>query len=187
MWYAVFDGNGHSGGVCPAVQPFWTGFYRTEYEFSSVSAAGAPGRKEYLFKRYEEEYREHIAEFGEMCRDAVGDAAIHIAVENTEGFMEHEKQALELLLQQPCFGLTLDIGHSHAAGNVDIPFYQAHEDRLIHMHGHDARGKNCHLAFGDGEIDLAERLSMAEKAGARVVLETKTIEALTKTVAWIRK
>ena len=40
-----------------------------------------PGRKEYLFKRYEEEYRRHIAEFGEMCRDAVDDAAIHMAVE----------------------------------------------------------------------------------------------------------
>ena len=122
-----------------------------------------------------------------MCRDAVGDAAIHMAVENTEGFMEHERKALELLLQQPCFGLTLDIGHSHAAGNVDIPFYLAYEDRLIHMHGHDAKGKSCHLAFGDGEIDLEERLLMAEKAGARVVLETKTIEALTKTVSWLRK
>lgn len=146
-----------------------------------------PGRKEYLFKRYEEEYRRHIAEFGEMCRDAVGDAAIHMAVENTEGFMVHERKALELLLQQPCFGLTLDIGHSHAAGNVDIPFYLAYEDRLIHMHGHDAKGKSYHLAFGDGEIDLEERLLMAEKAGARVVLETKTIEALTKTVSWLRK
>ena len=146
-----------------------------------------PGRKEYLFKRYEEEYRRHIAEFGEMCRDAVGDAAIHMAVENTEGFMVHERKALELLLQQPCFGLTLDIGHSHAAGNVDIPFYLAYEDRLIHMHGHDAKGKSCHLAFGDGEIDLEERLLMAEKAGARVVLETKTIEALMKTVSWLRK
>lgn len=52
------------------------------------------------------------------------------------------------------------------------------------MHAHDAKGKNCHLAFGDGDIDLKQRLSMAQIVNARVVLETKTIEALTKTVQY---
>ncbi len=101
-----------------------------------------PGRKEYLFKRYEEEYRKHIAEFGEMCRGAVGDTAIHMAVEIRKDLWNMRSGHWNFL-QQPCFGLTLDIGHSHAAGNVDIPFYQAHEDRLIHMHGHDAKGKSA--------------------------------------------
>jgi hypothetical protein len=41
------------------------------------------------------------------------------------------------------------------------------------------------LAFGDGEIDLKERLQWAEREGTRVVLETKTVEALTKTVQQI--
>ena len=46
------------------------------------------------------------------------------------------------------------------------------------MHGHDALGKKHHLALGDGEIDLAARFAWAKRRNARVVLETKTIEAL---------
>ena len=42
-----------------------------------------------------------------------------------------------------------------------------------------------HLALGDGKIDLRERLEMARECNARCVLETKTIEALKKSVEWI--
>jgi len=42
-----------------------------------------------------------------------------------------------------------------------------------------------HLALGDGKIDLADRLLLAEKSNARCVLETKTIEALKQSVAWL--
>lgn len=43
-----------------------------------------------------------------------------------------------------------------------------------------------HLALGDGEIDLAERLQLAESRHARCVLETKTIRALKQSVQWLR-
>lgn len=145
-----------------------------------------PDRREFLFQRYETEYLKYILAYRSMCEAAIGDSDIRIAVENTDGFMEHEKRAIELLLESPCFGLTLDIGHSHAVNDMDIPFYEAHLDRLIHMHAHDAKGRKPHLAFGDGDIDLKARLSMAERAGARVVLETKTVEALTRTVHTIQ-
>ncbi|MGN0763962.1 MAG: TIM barrel protein, partial [Aristaeellaceae bacterium] len=88
----------------------------------------------------------------------------------------------DLLLASPRFGLTLDIGHCHGAGNADLPFYQERAKRLIHMHGHDALGRKNHLALGDGEIDLAARFAWAEENGARVVLETKTVAALRTSV-----
>ena len=108
-------------------------------------------------------------------------------MENTDGFAPYEQEIIEELLKSPCFGLTLDIGHSHAVKNVDIPFYEKNRGRLIHMHAHDAAGAKCHLAFGDGEIDLRQRLLMAKGAGARVVLETKTVEALGKTRRYIEE
>ena len=64
----------------------------------------------------------------------------------------------------------------------DIDFFQKHIGKLIHMHAHDAKGSSNHLAFGDGEIDLRQRLQLAQKANLRVVLETKTVAALTATV-----
>lgn len=144
-----------------------------------------PGRKVILFEQYQEYFMRNILEFGQMCEEAIGTDNIKIAVENTNGFLKYEKQAIEQLLESRCFGLTLDIGHSHAVGNVDIPFYREHTKKLIHMHAHDAKGTSNHLAFGDGEIDLKERLQWAEREGTRVVLETKTVEALTKTVQQI--
>nr|MCR4631280.1 sugar phosphate isomerase/epimerase [Treponema sp.] len=44
-----------------------------------------------------------------------------------------------------------------------------------------------HLALGDGEIDLNDRLQLAKSRNARCVLETKTIEALEKSVAYLNK
>ena len=68
-----------------------------------------------------------------------------------------------------------------------MPFILAREDRLIHFHIHDGSEQppRNHLALGDGEIDLAARLRLAEAHNCRCVLETKTVDALTRSVAWL--
>ena len=146
-----------------------------------------PDKRRFLFEEYSEYYMQNMLEFREMCEQEIGEAPILIAVENTNGFQPYEQKAIELLLESPCFGLTLDIGHSYVVGDVDKPFFEKHKDRLIHVHAHDATKKNNHLAFGDGEVDLARLLCMAQATGTRVVLETKTVEALKKTKEYIAK
>lgn len=146
-----------------------------------------PTERFFLYKKYHEFYMQNMLDFRTMCERMIGDSKIMIAIENTDGFEEYEKEAIELLLQSKCFGLTLDIGHSHVVKDRDISFYEKHINRLIHMHAHDATSSHNHLAFGDGEINLEKRLTMAKEANARVVLETKTIEALTNTVSYIKK
>jgi sugar phosphate isomerase/epimerase len=52
------------------------------------------------------------------------------------------------------------------------------------MHIHDGKEnppKN-HLALGDGDIDLKQRLDTAKCNNCRCVLETKTIDALRRSV-----
>lgn len=142
-----------------------------------------PDKKTFLFEKFEGEYKANILEFMRLCESEIGKADIKMAIENTNGFMEHEKTVIEMLLQSKCFGLTLDIGHSHAVHDMDINFYQEHNDKLIHLHAHDAKGSSNHLALGDGEIDIKQRLQLAKSANARVVLETKTVKALTTTVS----
>ena len=92
------------------------------------------------------------------------------------------------LLQTPVFGLTWDIGHSKVSGEKDVPFIMERADNLIHFHIHDGSENppRNHLALGDGEIDLNERISFAERLNARCVLETKTIDALKKSVQWLK-
>jgi sugar phosphate isomerase/epimerase len=146
-----------------------------------------PDRKVQMYDRDFDVYRQSFAIFREKCEEWIGDSDVRIAVENTDGFREYEKKVIEDLLESRCFGLTWDIGHSKAIGEVDEPFLREHQDRLIHFHIHDGSEEppKNHLALGDGKIDLPERLRLAEGRNARCVLETKTVEALKKSCAWL--
>ena len=148
-----------------------------------------PDRKVQMYDRDFDTYMTSFAHFRDCCEKWIGDADIKIVVENTDGFRDYEKKAIEFLLESPYFDLTWDIGHSKAIGEKDVPFIKSHVDRLIHFHIHDGSEnppKN-HLALGDGEIDLNDRLQLAKSRNARCVLETKTIEALEKSVAYLKK
>ena len=148
-----------------------------------------PDKKVQMYERDFDVYMEYISHFVKLCEQWIGEADIKIAIENTNGFREYEKKAVEKMLQSDCFVLTWDIGHSKATGEIDMPFILEHEDKLSHFHIHDGRENppQDHLALGDGETDLNERLNMAVMCDARCVLETKTIDALKKSVEWLEK
>lgn len=142
-------------------------------------------RKVYLFDTYRKEYMEGFARFRDLCERVAGDSGIRMCIENTDGFQDFEKEAVDYLLQSEMFGLTWDIGHSHGCGNVDEPFLMERKDRLHHFHIHDGKGSKNHQTLGTGEIDLAQRLELAKISGCRCVVETKTVEALRRSVAWL--
>lgn len=144
-----------------------------------------PDKRIYLFEKYNANYMSDIEDFKELCDEAVGNSDIKISIENTDGYLEYEKTAIECLLQSEVFSLTWDIGHSHTAKNIDEPFLEKHAARLRHFHIHDATGSKNHLTIGTGEINLSERLRAAENYGCRCVIETKTIEALRESVKYI--
>ncbi|MBQ8312456.1 MAG: sugar phosphate isomerase/epimerase [Clostridia bacterium] len=146
-----------------------------------------PDRRVHMFEHYSAFYHEAVLALRDMCQQELEGSGTRICIENTKGFAPYEQATITTLLESPVFGLTLDIGHSHAVGDRDIPFYQVHDQRLIHMHGHDARGKSNHLALGDGEIDLAGCFAWAKRNDARVVLETKTVQALRTSVERLRR
>ena len=148
-----------------------------------------PDRKVQMYERDIDRYLTSCRRFRDLCDTWIGDAPITIAVENTDGFRSYEQKAIELFLESPCFGLTWDIGHSKAVGEKDVPFIRAHENRLVHFHIHDGTEQppSNHLALGDGEINLAERLRTAQAHHCRCVLETKTAEALERSVRFLRE
>ena len=148
-----------------------------------------PDRKVQMYERDFNVYMEYILHFIKMCEKWIGESDIKIAIENTNGFREYEKKAIEKMLQSECFVLTWDIGHSKATKEIDVPFILEHKDNLRHFHIHDGRENppQDHLALGDGETNLNERLNMAVMCDARCVLETKTIDALKKSVEWLSR
>ena len=42
------------------------------------------------------------------------------------------------------------------------------------------------MSLGTGEIDLEQRLNLAKEHKCRCVVETKTIDALRKSVVWLK-
>ena len=148
-----------------------------------------PDKKVQMYDRNFDTYMNSFSKFRSLCEEWIGDSDIMITVENTDGFREYEKKAIDFLLDSPVFGLTWDIGHSKATGEKDVPYITDHKDHLVHFHIHDGSEnppKN-HLALGDGEIDLVSRLELARELNARCVLETKTIAALKTSVGWLKQ
>lgn len=152
-----------------------------------------PDRKVYMYDRDFDDYFESFRKFRALCEEWIGASDIIVSIENTDGFTEYEKRAIEYLLESPKFGLTWDIGHSKTNGETDVPFIMAHSDRLRHFHIHDGisksdehKGRN-HLALGEGEIDISKRLSVADARNTRCVMEVKTISALKRSVEYLKE
>ncbi len=147
-----------------------------------------PDRVIYFFQAYEEDYLKRIRNFRDTCTEAIGDSGVMICVENTAGFLDFQRRAVEALLESPAFGLTFDIGHNYCAGNMDEDWILSHGERLHHMHVHDAREKTKdHRTLGTGELDIPKYLNIAENYDCTVVLETKTFDALRQSMVWLKQ
>ena len=147
-----------------------------------------PDRVIYFFEAYEQDYLDRIRVFRDACQCRIGSADITICVENTAGFLPFQRKAVELLLESPVFGLTFDIGHNYCSGDMDEAWILAHADRLKHFHIHDClEGKKDHRTLGTGVLDVKRYLALAESLGCSAVVETKTVESLEKSMAWIRE
>lgn len=145
-----------------------------------------PQGKVWLFERYRDHYLRRMGEFARLCGEFDG-SGVTVCVENCGGFPKFQREALELLLESPVFGLTFDAGHDARAGGADREFLRRHEGRICHLHLHDAAGTQDHLALGDGEADLSGALALASRQDCRVVVEVKTAEGLTRSLDWLRR
>ena len=146
-----------------------------------------PHMRDFLFNRYRDAYMENTLEFRALCEEA-SQGQVRVCVENTETPWEpFQAESIDLLLQSAVFGLTLDVGHEKVAAYKDDYFYKKHPGRLNHMHLHDATPGQCHMPLGAGELDIAALVRKADAAGARAVLEIKTVAALRDSVRYLKE
>ena len=148
-----------------------------------------PDRIVQMYERNFDNYMQSFRTFRDRCEEWIGDSNIVVSVENTTGYLEFEKKAIELLIESPRFGLTWDIGHSRANGGGDIPFILSHQEKLRHFHIHDgsAQPPRDHQPLGTGDIDLPGVLSLAQKVNAHCLIEVKTTDALRQSQKWLRQ
>lgn len=143
-----------------------------------------PDKKVYLYEKYEAHYLSAMEKLRATV-EACAPENTMVCIENTDGYTSFMRKGIDLLLQSPHFGLTLDTGHMHCVNDRDADVYDVHRDCLKHMHLHDAvraLGKN-HLPLGEGELDIRRKLCLAWESGCRAVIEVKTAQALCDSVS----
>jgi len=87
-------------------------------------------------------------------------------------------------------GLILDVGHASISGCLDEWLDDPHA-RLRHLHVHDNHGEgdddDPHLGLGEGVVDAAAVMGAARKAGASVMLEHDSPEAVRTSLSRLRE
>jgi len=146
-----------------------------------------PHKKVYVYEKYKDYYLERLLSFRERVTKAIGDEPISLNIENVGGFEPYMREGIELLLESPAFGLTYDCGHNARYDQIDWDFIQKHHDRIRHMHVHDVKGKSDHQAFGTGDLDIPWEISFASQSASKAVIEVKTAQSLSQTVATLRE
>lgn len=147
-----------------------------------------PDRKVYLLGEYRDRYLESAKVFRDACTAAIGDSGIRICAENWSGYTEWQVPVLDALLESPAFGLTFDVGHNFCKKGVDEPLILARKAKLLHMHLHDVRnGTRDHQALGTGDLNIEKYLNLARERKLSVVVETKTIDGLRTSAAWLKE
>jgi sugar phosphate isomerase/epimerase len=141
-----------------------------------------PTKKIYVYEKYPEYYLSRLTVFKEVCEKAIGNHPIKLCIENVAGFEPYMQAGIDRLLESKVFGLTYDCGHNHRYHKIDDSFIKSHQNRIAHMHMHDALGSNDHQALGEGEIDLVKELNFVKDYAKRIVIEVKTKEALVRAV-----
>lgn len=145
-----------------------------------------PNVKVYLYETNLKLYMDSVRKFKDIVAECVGDYPLKICIENSSGYKNFQIEAIDILLSDKRFALTFDIGHDYCIGGIDKDEILARQNKLYHMHLHDATKGNNHLPLGDGEIDIKKYLNLAKEHNCRVVLETKTVNGLRKSVKWLR-
>lgn len=143
--------------------------------------------KVYLCDMHLDEYLGHVRDFVDTVGPELSKRGITLCIENTTGFVDAQRRAIELMLEHPNFALTFDIGHSYKSTcGCDEQFILQHQDKLKHFHIHDVTPSSNHIALGEGVIDLPKYFTIAKSHNCTVVIEVKEGSALVTSMQYIR-
>ena len=147
-----------------------------------------PSKRIFLNDVYQDGYLDKVRRFRDVCENTIGDSDIKICIENTDDpFIPCHHKAIDLLLESPAFGLTLDTGHDQASEHADLDFFEKNRGRLCHVHLHNCKGKSPHLPLDEGDVNIDEMLELVEKTGSDCVIEVKTVDGLKQSVRWLKE
>lgn len=141
------------------------------------------GVKNYIYEKEYNEYIKRLINNLKKVEELANKYNIKLVIENVKIPSFLEKTYLDLNNQG--FNFNYDIGHDYTDKSVLKKLNEENDFNFLEFHIHDAQCKKCHLAIGDGEMDLAYYKNLAKDA--YVVLEVKSSDDLIKSVEKFKK
>lgn len=139
-----------------------------------------PDKKVQLYKKHNVQYMNNIQSFASHVSAALKNSSMSLNIENTGIYnLDYIQEAILAMLQHDNIKLTWDVGHDYSSGSIDEPFIINQFSKVNHMHLHDGILKQNHLELFTGQIDIVDYLNKAKSQEMSLVIETKTIKALT--------
>ena len=144
------------------------------------------GVKNYI---YEKEYDEYIQRFIKNLKRAekiCNDNGIRMVIENTDNIPGYTEKTYKDLYEAG-FKFCYDIGHDHLSYDIVAKVLETIPLEFQEFHFHDGKDrKKCHLALGEGTIDLKKFKDLTIKHDAWVNLEVKQASDLEISVPYFR-
>lgn len=146
-----------------------------------------PDRKVWIYENYYDKFVSNLREaYGKVIDYAKG-FGVEVCTENVANFnIPFVARAIDDLCLMDRFFLTWDVGHDARTGYMEREVLMRHADRVRHMHLHDYNGLSDHQIPGTGDVDIAGHLRFAKDRGLSVLVETKTVDSLKRSVKAVK-
>lgn len=144
------------------------------------------GTKYFIYEHYKDVYFDYVKRFIDTFSPEFEKRGCVLCIENTKGYKDFQKEAIEIMLQDKNFGLTFDIGHSYKAGGEDEVFILENRSSLKHFHIHDVTPDANHIALGQGILDVNHYLNLARELDASALIEVKSPDCFVKSTEYLK-
>lgn len=142
------------------------------------------GVKNYIYEKEYSQYRTRLIANLKKAERICRDNHIRMVIENTTVAKYMTKTYADLFAAG--FRFTYDIGHDDNDHDMLWNILQDLPLKFDEFHIHDGNRKTCHLALGEGSIDIKKFKRLAEENDAYVVLEVKQKRDLVLSVPYFR-
>lgn len=130
------------------------------------------GAKNYIYEKEYDVYIKRLINNFKRAEEICKRNDINMVIENTDNIPSYMKRTYKDLYDNG-FRFCYDIGHDGLSYDIIYEINKELNLPFDEFHIHDGTRKKCHLALGDGEIDIKKFKDLAIKNNAFVVLEVK--------------
>ena len=131
------------------------------------------GIKHYVYEKEYDSYIKRLVKNLKAAQDICHKYDMNMVIENTDNTPSYQTRVYQDLLREG-FRFCYDIGHDHLSNDIVWNLLKDFNLPFDEFHIHDAKNRSsCHLALGEGTLDISKYKKLADKNDAYIVLEVK--------------